>query len=180
MNLILGLARLDKKRLLIDTLENLAVFLRFNYQVRDHLIPFSMEYRHTKSYLAIQENRFGPLLSIEEEIDKTATGALVPPYLLQTIAENAFKHGLEKKLGEKKLALHFRREGNLVVLEVRDNGIGRLAEKMYRDDSSGFGLENIRKRLELIFGKEQVTVRLDFLEEGTNVFVTFPYYSEMR
>lgn len=178
INLVLGLARLDKKELMIETLENLSRLLKFKYQVKDFLIPFEMELNYTLYYLTIQQNRFGDLLTIEKKIDNDVLDALVPPYILQTVTENAFKHGLEKKIGNKKLDIYCYRKGELVVIQVKDNGAG--IEFYDPSDTTGHGLDNITKRMKLIFEEEKIDVRLERLNESTMVTLQFPYVSTIK
>ncbi|MCP8615895.1 sensor histidine kinase [Salirhabdus salicampi] len=176
INLILGLARLDKKKLMIQTLESLSNLLKFKYQVKEYLIPFQKELNYTVYYLTIQQNRFGEFLTIQKDIKDDVLDALVPPYILQTVTENAFKHGLEKKVGKKILSIHCYRDEDIVIIEVSDNGTGLDSTPQQTD--SGHGLENIQKRLELLFNREQVNVNLEPLKEGTRVTIQFPYHTE--
>ncbi|MDR0270849.1 MAG: hypothetical protein LBJ26_22545 [Paenibacillus sp.] len=102
---------------------------------------------HTNNYLAIQRLRFGIRLEIAYEIDDAWLHCHIPPYTLQTLVENAFKHGLEKRAGDKYCKISFKREGNWMVLAVIDNGTDEIGETQ----GKGIGLSNIRKRFELMF-----------------------------
>jgi sensor histidine kinase YesM len=116
---------------------------------KEPLVNFGKELQHTENYLSIQQIRFGEKLHVALDIDPAARDTLLPPYALQTLVENAFKHGLEKKTGEKELTISLRREGNWVSLIVTDNG-----PELQRDDTgfpAGVGLANLRKRLEITF-----------------------------
>ncbi|MEQ6390890.1 histidine kinase [Bacillaceae bacterium S4-13-58] len=179
MNLILGLARLGKKQLLIETIENLSNLLKFKYQLKDYLIPFETEFTYTYYYLTIQKNRFGDRFSLKTDIQDEVMDALVPPYMLQTLTENSFKHGLEKKVGKQQLFISFKKDEGMVELRVRDNGVGSDALDD-SDDNSGRGLSNIRKRLILLFGVERVSIQLSPLEEGTEILLRFPYRTKVE
>jgi two-component system, LytTR family, sensor histidine kinase AlgZ len=153
MNLILGLARLKKNEQLIEVLEHFSIFLKFKYRVKEQLISFSDELEYTKHYLAIQQIRMGQRLSITYDIDSLSDlRVLTPPYMLQTLTENAFKHSLEKKPGSIELLIRFRTDKTTAFLEVIDNGIGVITDDFSIDHTSGHGLKNIKTRLYLLFG----------------------------
>lgn len=148
LNAFLSMSRIGRQEDMTFGLERFSLFLRYRYQDHDILVPFMTELDHTKNYLAIQQLRFGPRLSIEYALSSQAMDCKIPPYTLQTLVENSFKHGLEKKRGEKVLKISLEREGNWVSLKVIDNGLQPLTEVMA---SKGTGLANIRRRFQLIF-----------------------------
>lgn len=150
LNAFLSLSRLGKNQDMIDGMERFSLFLRYKYQNKQALIPFHAELGHTKNYLYIQNLRFGKRLTIEYDLDPQSIMAMLPPYTLQTFVENAFKHGLEKKIGEKHLKISIRREGNWVSLKVVDNCQDELAI-INGTNHLGIGLSNIQKRFSLIF-----------------------------
>jgi sensor histidine kinase YesM len=154
MNLILGLARLKKNDQLVEVLEQLSLFLKFKYQVKEQLIPFSQELDYTRHYLRIQQIRMGQRLTINYDLneDEDLT-ILTPPYMLQTLTENAFKHSLEKKPGPINLLIRFRTDQENAYLEVIDNGVGKIDSHFDIQAQSGHGLKNIWNRLFLIYGK---------------------------
>jgi two-component system, LytTR family, sensor histidine kinase AlgZ len=181
MNLLLSLARLKKTSELINSIEHLSMFLKFKYQVNEQLIPYTMEMDYTYHYLVIQETRFGSRLNIDITTNDKVSNALIPPYLLQTIVENAFKHGLEKKIGKLDLKINFDFEEheNKVILIVEDNGLG-LKEEFNLEISDGHGLKNIKSRLNLLFDNN-ATLKLCQKEDGgVKVTVTWPYTLENK
>ncbi|MFZ3590439.1 sensor histidine kinase [Bacillus sp. DJP31] len=175
MNLILGLARLKKNDQLIEVLEQLSLFLKFKYQVKDQHIPFSQELDYTKHYLTIQQIRIGQRLSITYDMSEHEDfSVLIPPYMLQTLTENAFKHSLEKKPGDVSLLVRFKTDETMAYLEVIDDGIGKIHEDFDIEDSSGQGLKNIYNRLALLFG-DQFSLRLEQVPTGgVKAAVTWP------
>jgi sensor histidine kinase YesM len=111
-------------------------------------IPLADELVLTDGFLNIEQVRFGSRLQVERVIDPTATQCLVPPLLLQPLVENAITHGIAKTL-----------EGGVIRLDVaRNNGRLSIAIQNPRDSddvspgTGGVGLENVRRRLETMFG----------------------------
>jgi two-component system sensor histidine kinase AlgZ len=148
LNAFLSLSRIGRHRDMTEGLERFSLFLRYRYQDHQVLVPFSTELDHTNNYLAVQQLRFGTRLNVSYDIDRELIGCKIPPYTLQTLVENAFKHGLEKKVGDKICTIVFAREGNWVSLKVFDNGPDRILQPAYW---KGTGLHNIQKRFQLIF-----------------------------
>jgi two-component system, LytTR family, sensor histidine kinase AlgZ len=148
LNAFLSLSRIGRQQDMTYGLERFSLFLRYRYQDHDVLVPFLTELEHTKNYLAIQQLRFGPRLSIEYALSPSAVDCKIPPYTLQTLVENSFKHGLEKKPGDKSLKISLEREGNWVSLKVVDNGVETID---ISHSLKGTGLANIRRRFQLIF-----------------------------
>ena len=179
VNLLLSLARLKKTEQLIEVLEQLSLFLRFRYQIKDQLIPFEKELSHAKNYLFIQKIRFGQRLKVDFHIEQELNQVLVPPYLLQTLIENAFKHGIEKKIGQVSLSISFMKEEHYAVLEVSKNGVGVNRIISFPNEVfKGHGLYNIYRRLELLFG-EDISLALKPKDGGgTEVIVRWPYIIE--
>jgi two-component system, LytTR family, sensor histidine kinase AlgZ len=148
LNAFLSLSRIGRHRDITEGLERFSLFLRYRYQDHEVLVPFATELEHTENYLAVQQLRFGRRLTIIYDIDQALIGCKIPPYTLQTLVENAFKHGLEKRAGAKECMIVFTREGNWVSLKVFDNGPDRILKPTYW---KGTGLHNIQKRFQLIF-----------------------------
>lgn len=172
LNAMMSLARLNKNEDLIQSMEKFSLFLRYQNKDKESLVPFEKELEHTKNYLAIQQLRFGKKLEIDIAIDGHAAQTLLPPYTLQTFVENAFKHGLENKRGEKRLQIDLQRKGNWVVLKVMDNG--ETEADQYLTEGDGTGMENIRKRMELLF-ELHTEVSMKRKSEWTEVKAIWPY-----
>jgi two-component system sensor histidine kinase AlgZ len=147
LNAFLSLSRMKRYGDMTEGMERFALFLRNRYKEPGHLVSFQSELEHTNNYLAIQQLRFGTRLEIAYDIDNALLQSRIPSYTLQTLVENAFKHGLEKRIGDKYCKISFKREGNWVMLTVIDNGTDDITD--FKGD--GIGLSNIRKRFELMF-----------------------------
>ncbi|PGT89769.1 MULTISPECIES: sensor histidine kinase [Bacillaceae] len=171
LNSLYSLLRLQKYDKLSKSFEHMVLFLRSKYQEKDSLYPLQEEISYTEHYLEIQKIRFGDRLSINWEIDSASERALIIPYLLQTLVENAFKHGLEVIEGELVLTILIEKtNAQSILLHVKDNGPG------FRKESapvSGIGLSNIEKRLSLLFGNEG-QIHITYENYG-HISVEWPY-----
>ncbi|GAA0486376.1 histidine kinase [Salinibacillus aidingensis] len=175
LNTMMSLARLERNNDLIFSMEKFSTFLKYQSKNKESLVSFESEINHTKNYLAMQKMRYGSKLDIEYQIEQAAYDSILPPYTLQTFVENAFKHGLDKKRGTKQLVIKLKRHGDWVILKVVDNGDSEPEHHR----NTGMGLENVRKRFELIFDL-YTEVSLKKSEKGTEVKAIWPYTPEGR
>ena len=108
-----------------------------------------------RCYVEIQQTRLGDRLRFEEEIDPAAFDCLVPALLLQPLVENAIRHGIEPSPdpGIVRVAIH-PQDGWLLVT-VEDNGAGLSAKEEEHGSGTGIGLQNLRSRLETLYGTQQ-------------------------
>ncbi|MEJ9228836.1 histidine kinase [Peribacillus butanolivorans] len=177
LNVILSLARLNRTTELIRALEAFSQFLKFKYKASEPLIPLAQEIQYTQHYLDIQSLRFGDRLKIDMECPDQLLIALVPPFILQTLVENSFKHGLEKKVGEALLSIRFYQDSQTIYLEVIDNGL--MVKTTSFTEKDGHGLDNIQKRLDLYFSN-RAQIIISSNESGTKVKVVWPLVYDKR
>jgi sensor histidine kinase YesM len=103
----------------------------------------------SRAYLAIMQARMKERLGVKFEVPLFLHSAPFPPMMLQTLIENAIKHGLEPKIEGGTVTVRAYVDGATLQVEVCDDGIGI---DPHADD--GIGLANIRERLQLLYGKE--------------------------
>jgi two-component system, LytTR family, sensor kinase len=137
----------DRARTAITELSNI---LRSSMQAEKlELAPFEKELSIVKDYLALEHIRFEDRLRIEYDIDEDTMDQPVPPMMLQTLVENAIKHGIGKQ-----------KEGGVVrvISDYRDNHHELIVQNTgYLDGNleaaeDGFGINSTRNRLKLLFG----------------------------
>jgi len=87
-------------------------------------------------------------------MDDAARDALLPSFALQTLVENAVRHGAAPRVEPTEVVVSARLAGGELTLRVRDNGAGASADQLAR----GTGLARLRERLAALYGK---TARLD-------------------
>lgn len=130
-------------------------------------------------YLELEKLRFGDsftyTLDISAEIDPE--GILIPPMLIQPYAENALKHGLLHRQTDRQLSIVFRMDGEMLLVTVTDNGIGRKAAGEIAKRQSGhrsFSTSATAKRLELLRSEngEKGSVEIVDLMQGEHAVGT--------
>jgi len=112
------------------------------------------------------------------EIEKDAEQAMVPTMLLQPIIENSIKHGVSKSESGGSITISAQRDGDKLVLEVRDDGPGVVDIQRVDatfDLSKGVGISNIRNRLQGIYGEEHSLTFSNAQPSGLIVRVVIPY-----
>lgn len=115
----------------------------------ESLVPFADEWMLIEDYLALEKMRYEERLQLDIELDPAVKSVLVPPMLIQTLVENAIKHGIAQQINGG--LLRIRAKAVKGFLEVNIENPGRFEVKQ---DAAGTGLLNARRRLVLMFGKE--------------------------
>jgi LytS/YehU family sensor histidine kinase len=127
----------------------LAAFLRSSLGLGNReSIPMQEEIELARSYLEVEQVRFGERLRVEAEIDPGCKGCGVPPLLLQPLVENAVKHGIAGLLEGGAVRLEARRVDGAVAIVV-ENGFD--PETPPRRDL-GMGLSHVQRRLQVKYG----------------------------
>ena len=162
LNAITVLLRDQKTLEASNMLEMLSRLLRQVLQSEhDELIPLRQELQFIEEYLGIEQVRFSDRLTVRWEIDEEVRPALVPAFILQPLVENAVRHGIAKRAENGVVEVIARREGESLVLSIRDNGPGFRA-----GSPEGVGLTNTRARLETLYG-DGAELRIESDERGT-------------
>lgn len=143
------------------------------------------EYQHARDYLEIQKIRFQDNITVEmDELPKECNYIRVPPFILQPLIENVFKHGIKDMAYAGRIVVRVAKKESGILLKVVDNGSGvdcKELDKLRKAINGGetplehSGLANIEKRLKILFGdKAGLTVNSEknlFFE--VSVYVPF-------
>jgi len=139
-----------KPNVVEQAFERLGDMLR--YALKDdkrHVVEFSEEYDFTRQYLWFEQLRYEDRLRVEYQIDPESFNCDIPPFSMQTLAENAVQHAISvRPEGGCIWITSTCRDGGLVVT-VRDDGPG---EGFAEGKSHQFGLSSLRERLSNLFG----------------------------
>jgi sensor histidine kinase YesM len=156
-------------------LERLSDLLRLTLdRIAVQEVTLREELEFVEKYLEIEKTRFGGRLQVRTSIDPATLDALVPNLLLQPLVENAVRHGIAPKLQGGHVEISSRREGDTLVVQVRDDGPG-LSQAARQALHSGVGLSNTRARLEHLYRER---FQFEFVEQsggGLAVRIVVPF-----
>jgi LytS/YehU family sensor histidine kinase len=110
-------------------------------------ITVERELNIVKDYLALELIRFEDRLDVQYSIDDETLDHQVPPMMLQTLVENAIKHGIGKTVHQGEISIMAHETKGQLVLSVINSGMLEIKE-----GHDGFGLQSTSNRLQLIFG----------------------------
>ena len=154
----------------------LSELLRYTLEGADEQeITLEKELGYLDRYVEIMQVRFQESLDVDTQVAAGVLEALVPTLILQPLVENAVKHGVSKVNRPGKIEISARRDGDRLVLTVRDSGPGLPGGTMPSDE--GVGLRNTRERLTQLYGKEFSFVLRQADGGGTIAEVTLPYHT---
>ena len=135
-----------RARTAITELSNI---LRSSMQTeKQETVFFEKELNIVKDYLALEHIRFEDRLNVQYEIAENTLMQPIPPMMLQTLVENAIKHGISKQVNGGTVTIVSRMKNRYHQVVIRNTG--RL-DKSGNED--GFGLISTRNRLHLLFGE---------------------------
>lgn len=131
-------------------IERLGDMLRYTLKEDGReLVEFSEEYDFTKQYLAFEQLRYEQRLKVELKIDPEAFNFDIPPFSMQTLAENAVRHAISVRPEGGSLWIECSCCDDMMKVTVRDDGPGCAADG---ESSHQFGLRSLRERLRAAYG----------------------------
>ncbi|TWO69515.1 sensor histidine kinase [Caenimonas sedimenti] len=154
--------------MLFNTLANLRALIGVDaqraQQMLDHIIAYlratlnasrapthslQAEFDRLRDYLELMAIRMGSRLAYALDLPAELASQPIPTLLLQPLVENSIQHGLEPKVQGGRIQVSARRDGERIVLEVSDTGVGTAPAP---GPGKGFGLNQVRERLATLYG----------------------------
>ena len=154
-----------------EMLGNLIEYLRHSLpRTENAMSSIGVELERAKAYLDILKIRMGSRLNLQIEVPQYLKQVELPPMMLQTLVENAIKHGLEPKSGGGTIWILARAGEGTVAITVADDGQG------FSDHGggTGIGLRNVRERLRLTYGDAALFSIVSNFPGGVAATITVP------
>ncbi|MCF8434226.1 MAG: histidine kinase, partial [Crocinitomicaceae bacterium] len=121
---------------------------------KENLVRLEQELEMVSNYLELEKIRFEERLNVKWNLDPTLNEFMVPPFVLQMLAENAIKHGISNLIDGGIIHISTYRDGSKVIVEVSNTG------ELRGEVDTGIGIQNTRRRLDLQF-KEKAEFELE-------------------
>ena len=147
-----------------EAITTLADYFRLSLSHGRSIVTLQEDAEITRKYLALYKHRYDYTYDVEWILQPESLSCLLPKLTLQPLVENALRHGIfmrDQKEGGKLTIRSFVEDGHLTLI-VQDNGPGL---KGGMDEKKGFGLENVRRRLDLYYNN-RYSLELKSLPEG--------------
>jgi len=154
-----------------EMLGHLIQYLRHSLpRTQDDLSTLGEELERALAYLEILKIRMGPRLSVQVDVPEALRATALPPMMLQTLVENAIKHGLEPRTAGGTVWLRARQHDGEVAVTVADDGEGFTG----KGGGTGIGLKNVRERLRLVYGSAAALAVVANFPSGVAATITVP------
>jgi two-component system sensor histidine kinase YesM len=180
---IVWMAENDKNLGVVKMVTALANLFRISISRGGDIIDIEGEIEHARSYLIIQQIRYGD--KFDFFIEETPLAMLhykTLKIILQPIIENAIYHGIKLMVDMGHISISSKIINNKVCITVADNGVGMSPEKVAKllikeaknKNSSGIGVRNVHERIQLYYGNEYGLEIESEIDEGTIVKIWLP------
>ncbi len=160
----------------------------FRYSVRNlEVVTLKEEIEHVQNFLIVEEHRFQKTFHVILDIDPVLYEEEMVKLSLQPIVENAIHHGLRKKRYEGEILIRATAIGERLQVEIIDDGAGISPDRLtyilaalngeeYQEVSNkmGIGVNNVNRRIQLIFGESYGLTLSSELGKGTTVQMIVP------
>ena len=148
----------------LKAIENLSAIMRFTtYETNKDKIEIEREIDYINQYLDLEQIRYGEKFYVEKEFLIENSKKLIHPYIISPLIENAIKHGVVKDINH---PIKINLKTNSEYLEI---SVSNKINQHQKDETSGIGLTNLKKRLNYYFGN-------NYTFEIKNDYETFHIY----
>lgn len=133
-------------------IHRLSSFLSYNlYDSKLHSIPLTKELEYIDSYIELERVRYGDKLDVSVNVYDKVEDFHISPLMLLPLVENCFKHGFSSSIPETCwIRIDITRQKEWLTIKI-ENSVGEQSEENNSGTKNGIGLENVRRRLEIIY-----------------------------
>jgi len=188
LDTIIWMAEAKRMDQVVELVRVLSRFFRITLSKGKDWITVSDEIEHVESYLAIQKMRYRDILDYQIDVPDDMCDGQMLKLTLQPLVENALYHGIKNKRNGGVIVVRGRRlDGDLLQIQVEDNGIGMAQEQVAQIRAllnaeasgaviaeSGYGINNVNQRIKLYYGQEYgLSIESEY-RHGTCVSLVIP------
>ena len=194
LDTIIWMAGANQNAQVIEMTNALSNFFRVALSKGKDWIKIGEEIEHVRSYLAIQKMRYQDILDFDIDVSEKILSGTILNMTLQPLVENALYHGIKNKRNGGTIWVRGSlRSPEMIFFEVEDDGIGFTAERLAQVraalandkgpvevEESGFGINNVNKRIKLYYGEQYgLTIESEYLK-GTRISLLIPMIGAAR
>lgn len=198
LNTVSRMAYLENAEETSRLIDSISTLLRYSLKDMKKSVLLREEVEVVTDYFYIQQTRFSDRISFSKNIEKDCLNLEIPSLILQPLVENAFIHGVEGKEEGGEIVLLIYSKRNNVIIEIKDDGTGmtedqldsllnpsdedheKNLEEKHIGHSTGLGLQNVIKRLQLFYETEHVIEIFSSLDKGTTVKLILPMKGDIH
>jgi Histidine kinase len=151
--------------------EDVAGLLRTSLGEHRDQVTLAEEWAFVSRYLDIERIRFGDRLQVVSDLPVDAMTCEVPAFALQTLVENAVRHGAGPRVEPTTLTVRTSLDRDILCVEVIDDGAGSTPDRL--EAATGTGLRRLRQRLSVLYGSA-ATLVVRPLDRGVHAILRLP------
>jgi LytS/YehU family sensor histidine kinase len=139
------------------------------YDTNTQWVPLEKEINYIRNYIALEKLRFGKRFNVSFQVQGDTSSIVIAPLLLLPFIENSFKHSINKEIEGAWIAIDLTIKEAALAFTVENSMIKEPMNGEESESAGGLGLQNVKRRLELLY-KERYTLKI-FEEESEYLVV---------
>lgn len=182
-----SMAKISGEQEIARAIQLLGNYLQDTVSRENRFVTLGEELQNALDYIQIQQIVHGGRLDYETDVDEVLLEAVVPKLILQPLIENAVVHGLEPKQGWGKIRIRIFCQGQDLLIQIADDGVGITSSKLKdgmivasgkSTHHSHVGIQTVHKRIQILYGKNYGITVESKEKEGTTICIALPIQFE--